>query len=169
MATRFESRRLHHSKPAINIQHSAFSRKAPTRVVNLRWTIRFRPNNLDLLHYAAMHQAPPGLKKTWPRIKPYVVRVAAALLVLWLGFLGLVAYKMRQTPEEFGQFMRYVPFPAYFVLPFETFWTQARSGNVQVGDTAPEFRLKSLDKTTEVALSDFRGKSPVVLVFGSYT
>jgi hypothetical protein len=116
-----------------------------------------------------MDRAASGLKRKWSRIKPYVIRIGTALLVLWLGFLGLVAYKMRQSPEEFGRFMKHVPFPAYFVLPFETLWTQARAGNVQVGDTAPEFRLKSLDKTTEVALSDFRGKSPVVLVFGSYT
>ena len=116
-----------------------------------------------------MPQASSGRNRRWRRIKPYVIRIGAALLVLWLGFLGLVAYNMRQTPEEFGQFMKYVPFPAYFVLPFETLWTQARAGNVQVGDAAPEFRLKSLDKTTEVSLSDFRGKSSVVLVFGSYT
>lgn len=116
-----------------------------------------------------MHQAVLSRKGKWARIRLYVVRAACVLLVLWLGFLGLVAYKMRQSPEEFGRFMKHVPFPAYFVLPFETLWTQARAGNVQVGDTAPDFRLKSLDKTTEVALSDFRGKSPVVLVFGSYT
>lgn len=116
-----------------------------------------------------MHQAVAGRKRKWSRTKPYLIRVGAVLLVLWLGFLALVNYKMRQPPEEFGQFMKHVPFPAYFVLPFETLWTRARAGNVQVGDMAPEFRLKSLDKTSEVALSDFRGKSPVVLIFGSYT
>jgi len=40
---------------------------------------------------------------------------------------------------------------------------------LKVGNEAPDFRLKTLDKTSEVALSNFRGKSPVVLIFGSYT
>ncbi len=122
-----------------------------------------------LLHCPPMHQAVTGRKQRWSRIKPYVIRVGAVLFVLWLAFLGTVAYKMRQSPEEFGQFMKHVPFPAYFVLPFETLWTQARAGHVQVGDVAPDFKLKTLDKTSEVALSQFRGKQPVVLIFGSYT
>jgi peroxiredoxin len=38
-----------------------------------------------------------------------------------------------------------------------------------VGDTAPDFQLSTLDHKSEVQLSSFRGKQPVVLVFGSYT
>jgi hypothetical protein len=38
-----------------------------------------------------------------------------------------------------------------------------------VGQRAPEFRLKTPDGTKEIALSDYRGKKPVVLVFGSFT
>ncbi len=37
------------------------------------------------------------------------------------------------------------------------------------GDVAPDFTLKSLDGKKSVTLSSFRGKQPVVLVFGSYT
>lgn len=40
---------------------------------------------------------------------------------------------------------------------------------VGVGDPAPEFTLKSLDGKRSVALSDFRGKKPVLLIFGCYT
>ena len=37
------------------------------------------------------------------------------------------------------------------------------------GEVAPDFVLKSLDGDSETKLSDFRGKKPVVLFFGSYT
>ena len=37
------------------------------------------------------------------------------------------------------------------------------------GEVAPDFVLKSLDGESETKLSDFRGKKPVVLFFGSYT
>ncbi len=39
----------------------------------------------------------------------------------------------------------------------------------RVGDLAPLFQLKSLDGKTETRLEAFRGKRPVVLIFGSYT
>lgn len=40
----------------------------------------------------------------------------------------------------------------------------------KVGDKAPDFKLKTLDDPDkEVRLSEFAGKSPVVLIFGSYT
>ena len=38
-----------------------------------------------------------------------------------------------------------------------------------VGRLAPDFRLKLHDGDKEVSLSDYRGKKPVVLVFGSFT
>lgn len=38
-----------------------------------------------------------------------------------------------------------------------------------VGDEAPGFRLKTLNGQREIELASFRGKKPVVLVFGSYT
>lgn len=39
----------------------------------------------------------------------------------------------------------------------------------KVGETAPLFELKMLDRDRSVALRDFKGKRPVVLFFGSYT
>ena len=44
-----------------------------------------------------------------------------------------------------------------------------REGALQPGDEAPNFKLKKLHADEEIELSSFRGKRPVVLVFGSYT
>ena len=46
---------------------------------------------------------------------------------------------------------------------------QADDKAPRVGQMAPDFRLKSLDGKSETRLSQFRGKKPVVLFFGSYT
>jgi peroxiredoxin len=48
-------------------------------------------------------------------------------------------------------------------------WNFARGGALQVGDLAPDFTLQSADRRASVHLSSFRGKQPVLLVFGSYT
>ena len=93
---------------------------------------------------------------------------AVVLLLLWGSFLIFIGWAMRQPPERFGRVMMHVPMPAFFLFPFETMWSQARAGNVQPGDAAPDFRLPTLDHQSEVELSSLRGK-PVVLVFGSYT
>ncbi len=37
------------------------------------------------------------------------------------------------------------------------------------GETAPDFALKQLGSDERVSLSEFRGKRPVGLIFGSYT
>lgn len=39
----------------------------------------------------------------------------------------------------------------------------------RAGDMAPDFTLRDVTGTESVTLSDFRGKKPVALVFGSYT
>jgi hypothetical protein len=46
---------------------------------------------------------------------------------------------------------------------------QRAQTNLRVGDTAPDFKLKTKDGDRDVQLASFRGKKPVVLVFGSYT
>ena len=96
------------------------------------------------------------------------LRAALVLAVLWLCFVGFISWAMRQPPEMFGRVMARMPVAAYFVLPFETLWTQARAGSLHPGQEAPDFSLDMLDKSETVQLSSFRGK-PVVLVFGSYT
>jgi hypothetical protein len=42
-------------------------------------------------------------------------------------------------------------------------------GGPRIGDAAPDFKLKAKDGDKEVQLASFKGKRPVVLVFGSYT
>jgi len=40
---------------------------------------------------------------------------------------------------------------------------------LKMGDRAPDFTLADPHGKNEVKLSSFRGKKPVVLIFGSYT
>lgn len=44
-----------------------------------------------------------------------------------------------------------------------------REGALKAGDVAPDFTLQTLDRKQKVAMSGFRGKRPVALIFGSYT
>lgn len=39
----------------------------------------------------------------------------------------------------------------------------------KAGDEAPDFELRDAKGNDQVRLSDFRGKKPVALAFGSYT
>ena len=93
----------------------------------------------------------------------------AAVMVLWAGFSGYVWWAMKQPPEKFGRVMASLPTPAYFLFPFETMWTRARAGQLQVGDTAPNFSLTKQDKSGTVELAALTRQQPAVLVFGSYT
>jgi hypothetical protein len=96
-------------------------------------------------------------------------RIVVSLLVLWLLFLGAIYFTMRRPPERFAAAIDKLPGPAFLLFPFETLWLRARSGSLNIGDPAPDFHLRTLDKTSEVSLSSFRGAKPVVLIFGSYT
>lgn len=112
-----------------------------------------------------MHAIPP--KRSW---KTILLRIITVLVIVWLGFVGVMWWAMHQSPETFGRVMSHMPVPAVFlVAPFETMWTSARAGVLHPGDTAPEFSLQTLDKTSRVALSSLLARGPVVLVFGSYT
>jgi hypothetical protein len=103
------------------------------------------------------------------RVRSILLRIVIVLAILWVGFVGLLAYEMRRPPEQFGRFMSHMPVATFLVAPFETLWLNARAGKLSVGAPAPNFRLPAYDKSGEVELASFRGKSPVVLVFGSYT
>ena len=46
---------------------------------------------------------------------------------------------------------------------------EKRAETLDMGQEAPDFTLKTLDGKKNVTLSHFKGKKPVVLVFGSYT
>ena len=98
------------------------------------------------------------------------LRILAALVVLYAVLFGVVLAAMTQTPARFGAFMRYAPAPIVWgAMPAKRMWLWARAGDLRVGDPAPDFALPLQHSKDEVALSSFRGKKPVVLVFGSYT
>ncbi len=109
--------------------------------------------------------AVPKPKRRFRWLKPTL----AVVIPLWLCFVAYIGWAMRQPPEVFGSVMKRMPMPAYFLFPFETMWNSARRGTLQVGSQAPDFDLESYDKSGRIQLSSFRGKQPVVLVFGSYT
>ena len=92
-----------------------------------------------------------------------------AVAMLYVAFLATMFVVMCQPPQRFGQIMAYVPMPVMSILPFEAMWNVARGGTARVGEMAPDFDLPTVDRKSRVALASFRGKQPVVLVFGSYT
>jgi len=108
----------------------------------------------------------PRHKRRWRR---WLLPTAGVLFAAWIGFLAYINWAMHQSPEVFGHVMARLPMPAYFVIPFETLWSRARAGHVNVGDTAPSLTVKRLDDKTPVDLGSLWAERPVVLVFGSYT
>ena len=49
-------------------------------------------------------------------------------------------------------------------------WQAARDPHApKAGDMAPDFELSDVAGAETIRLSDFRGKRPVALVFGSFT
>jgi hypothetical protein len=103
------------------------------------------------------------------RLRKWLLPAACVLLAAWLAFLAYINWAMHQPPEVFGHVMARLPMPAYFVIPFETLWSRARAGHVQVGDGAPSLPLKRLEDKTPLELGSLWSEKPVVLVFGSYT
>ncbi len=97
------------------------------------------------------------------------IGVVAAALAVWLVLSAALFAVMCQPPIVFNHVMAKTPPLAFLVLPFETLWLQARRGALRPGDMAPDFALKTSDRSTEVSLSSFRGQKPVVLIFGSHT
>lgn len=76
---------------------------------------------------------------------------------------------MCQRPEVFTKVMSNAPGITFLILPFKPMWLHARRGDLKPGDYAPDFSLETYYKRSTVQLSSFRGRKPVVLVFGSYT
>jgi hypothetical protein len=99
------------------------------------------------------------------------LKVFGVLALLWVLACASLFAVMRQSPDKFARVMARVPGPvAFLVFPFETLWTHARAGRLQVGDPAPDFSLMKLDKSVQIQLSALTAqRQPVVLVFGSYT
>lgn len=97
------------------------------------------------------------------------MQMGAALAALYVTVLAGFDYAMHQPPETFSRVMMHVGPVPFLLFPFETMWKSARSGHLQIGDQSPDFTRPLLDHTGSVTLSSFRGREPVVLIFGSYT
>lgn len=104
-------------------------------------------------------------------VKRVFLRAFVVVAFLWLLGCAALYRIMRQPPETFARFMAKLPGPVPFLLfPFETLWTHARAGGLQVGDPAVDFSLMKLDKSASVRLSSLTAQGrPVALIFGSYT
>jgi hypothetical protein len=98
-----------------------------------------------------------------------LLKIAGALVALYAVVTAALFAIMLQSPDKFARTMKYVPWPAFVVLPFKPLWNVARRGQLAVGDMAPDFSLESPDHRSTLQLSSLRGRKPVVLVFGSYT
>jgi hypothetical protein len=109
------------------------------------------------------------------RIVRWLGTLTGAVLLVYAMLLIGIFVAMHQPIERFGRIMSYVPGPMFMVVPFEPMWNVARTGTLEVGEPAPDFVLRTADNKGhpdhggQVQLSSFRGKQPVVLVFGSYT
>ncbi len=96
--------------------------------------------------------------------------IIALMLLLPYPLLSVSFYiAMRQSPEVFSGIMSKTSNVVFLIFPFKKMWLSARKGSLNVGDAAPDFSLESRDRKSRVQLSTFKGKKPVVLVFGSYT
>jgi len=97
-----------------------------------------------------------------------LIKLAAGLVALYLVLLAGLLAVMRH-PTLFGQVMARVPEPVMVALPFRRLWFIAREGRLKAGDIAPDFNLATSDMKSRIQLASWRGRKPVVLVFGSYT
>jgi len=105
-----------------------------------------------------------------PGVRHTLVTIAITVAIVYAAFAATILWAMRQPPETFGKVMAHLPGPVPFLLfPFEAAWTHSRAGSLKIGDQAPDFSLKKLDKSGTVKLSELNTTQPVVLVFGSYT
>lgn len=95
-------------------------------------------------------------------------RVAVVTCALYVTLLGALVSVMKNL-ELFDKVMSKVPVPVWKLIPMRLLFNIVRAGKLKVGDVAPDFNLPTADKHEHVRLSSFRGKMPVVLVFGSYT
>jgi hypothetical protein len=101
------------------------------------------------------------------------IRTGAAILagvfLLWVAFVGFLWGAMHRAPEDFARVMSHLPMEVFLIVPFETLWTRARGGSLEIGDRAPDFSLVKLDKSSNLRLSEINAHEPVAMIFGSYT
>ena len=102
------------------------------------------------------------------RVRKLLLSLFAVVIVVYFAFAAFIWRTMHQPPEAFGRVMANMPRPVVFLFfPFETLWTRARAGALDVGDPAPDFSLLKVDKSGSVQLSVLNKQQLIVLVFGS--
>ena len=120
------------------------------------------PLTAELGHGSARRAA----RRKWKKL---LLKIGGPLAALYFAVLGFFDYSMHQPPETFSRVMMHAGPVPFLLFPFETMWKSARAGHLQIGDPSPDFTLPLLDHSGSVTLSSFRGRKPVVLIFGSYT
>ena len=108
----------------------------------------------------------PAKHRRWKKV---TAAALTGIFVLWLAFVSFMWRAMHKPPEDFARVMSHMPWEVFLVVPFETLWTRARAGTLNMGDPAPDFSLVKLDKTETVHFSEINKAQPVVMIFGSYT
>jgi hypothetical protein len=98
-----------------------------------------------------------------------LLKISLALALTYSLLLAGFYVVMCQKPDVFSAIMSKTPGIVFLAFPFKPMWLSARDGRLKVGNQAPDFSLETYRERARVQLSDFRGKKPVVLVFGSYT
>lgn len=100
----------------------------------------------------------------------WIIKIAVVLVGVYALLAAALLAIMHQPPERFSKAIAALPRGLTMrILPFRPLWFVAREGPLKTGDAAPDFDLQTLDRKSRVRLSSFRGKKPVMLVFGSYT
>ena len=110
--------------------------------------------------------SPPTKNPRWKKITAAILTV---IFVLWLAFITFIWHAMHKPPEDFARVMSHMPWEVFLAVPFETLWTRARAGDLNLGDPGPDFSLVKLDKSGTVHFSEINKVQPVVMIFGSYT
>src|SRR5215831_6732337 len=109
----------------------------------------------------------PGFRRAGLRL---FLGLTVGLAIAYLAGGAYLWWAMHQPPETFAVAMARMPQPAVYLLyPFESLWTHARAGTLNIGDPAPDFSLLKVDKSEPIQFSALNLQRPVVLVFGSYT
>jgi peroxiredoxin len=62
-----------------------------------------------------------------------------------------------------------MPSTVHFIKKEKTWQKKYDADAPKVGDLAPDFELADSSGENQIRLSDFRGRKPVALVFGSFT
>src|SRR3954451_6100938 len=108
---------------------------------------------------------PVSAKKA--RWKKITAAILTGVFALWVAFVTFMWHAMHRPPEDFARVMSHMPWEVFLVVPFETLWTRARAGSLNLGDSAPDFSLVKLYMTAGVHLSEIHTAHSAPMTFSS--